>query len=86
MNNLHLNQRFQVQRVSQLINKAPVDTVAYNELPPRQKDVVNDFYNQVDYDTDDVVKEVETTIDNVSVKHEVNTDVIYDYIDKELGV
>jgi hypothetical protein len=74
-----------VQRVSQLINKAPGDTVAYNELPPRQKDVVNDFYNQVNYDTDDVVKEVEKTIDDVSVKHEVNTDVIYNYIDKELG-
>ena len=53
-----------MQRVSQLINKAPVDTVAYNELPPRQKDVVNDFYNQVNYDTDDVVKEVEKTIDD----------------------
>jgi len=55
-------------------------------LSPRQKDVVSDFYNQVDYDTDDVVKEVETTIDNVAVKHEVNTDVIYNYIDKELGL
>ena len=85
MNNLHLKPRFQVQRVSQLINKAPVDTVAYNELPPRQKDVVNDFYNQVNYDTDDVVKEVENTIDDVSVKLEVNTDVIYNYIEMVLG-
>lgn len=75
-----------MQRVSQLISKSPVDTEAFNKLSPRQKDVVSDFYNQVDYDTDDVVKEVETTIDNVAVKHEVNTDVIYDYIDKELGL
>ena len=75
-----------MQRVSQLINKSPVDTETFNKLSPRQKDVVSDFYNQVDYDTDDVVKEVETTIDNVAVKHEVNTDVIYNYIDKELGL
>ena len=34
---------------------------------------------------DDVVKEVETTIDKVSLQHNVKTDVVYDYIDKELG-
>ncbi len=75
-----------MQRVNQLINKAPVDTAAYNDLPPRHKDVVNDFYNSVNYDSDDVVNEVETTIDKVSLQHNVKTDVVYDYIDKELGV
>jgi len=48
--------------------------------------VVSDFYNSVNYDSDDVVKEVETTIDKVSLQHNVKTDVVYDYIDKELGV
>jgi hypothetical protein len=48
--------------------------------------VVNDFFGQVNYDNVDVVKEVETTIDKVSLKHNVQTNVVYDYIDKELGV
>ena len=50
------------------------------------KDVVTDFYNNVDYDSDDIVKEVETTIDKVSLQHNVKTDVMYNYIDKETGL
>ena len=72
-------------RVNQLLKKNVVDTTAFNELPPLHKDVVTDFYNNLNYDNDDVVKEVETTIDNVSLQHNIKTDVIYDYIDNELG-
>ena len=72
-------------RVNQLLKPSAVDTSAFNELPPRHKEVVNDFYNQVDYDNKDVVKEVEKTIDIVSSKHNVNTDVMYNYIEKETG-
>ena len=70
-------------RVNQLLKPSAVDTSAFNDLPPRHKEVVNDFYNQVDYDNKDVVKEVEKTIDIVSSKHNVNTDVMYNYIEKE---
>ena len=72
-------------RVNQLLKPSAVDTSAFNDLPPRHKEVVNDFYNQVDYDNKDVVKEVEKTIDIVSSKHNVNTDVMYNYIEKEIG-
>ena len=61
-----------------------VDTPAFKELP-LHKDVVTDFYNNVDYDSD-IVKEVETTIDKVSLQHNVKTDVMYNYIDKETGL
>ena len=74
-----------MMRVNQLLKKNVVDTTAFNNLSPQHKDVVNDFYNQVNYDTNDVVREVETTIDKVALKHNVNTDVVYDYIDKEIG-
>ena len=74
-----------MMRVNQLLKQNVVDTTAFNELSPQHKDVVNDFYNQVNYDTNDVVREVETTIDKVALKHNVNTDVVYDYIDKEIG-
>ena len=74
-----------MMRVNQLLKQNVVDTTAFNELSPQHKDVVNDFYNQVNYDNNDVVREVETTIDKVALKHNVNTDVVYDYIDKEIG-
>jgi cation diffusion facilitator CzcD-associated flavoprotein CzcO len=73
-------------KVNQLLKKNVVDTTTFNDLPPKHKEVVNDFFGQVNYDNVDVVKEVETTIDKVSLKHNVQTNVVYDYIDKETGV
>ena len=72
-------------KVNQLLKPNVVDTTAFNNLPPLHKDVVSDFFNQVNYDNVDVVKEVETTIDKVATQHSVNTDVIYNYMNKELG-
>ena len=74
-----------MMKVSQVIKQNVVDTSAFRNLPPLHKDVVTDFYNNLNYDNDDVIKEVETTIDNVSLQHNIKTDVIYDYIDNELG-
>ena len=75
-----------MMKVSQLLKPNVVDTTTFNNLPPKHKEVVNDFFGQVDYDNKDIVKEVETTIDKVALKHNVKTDIVYDYIDKELGV
>ena len=75
-----------MMKVSQVIKQDVVDTSAFKELPPLHKDVVTDFYNNVDYDSDDIVKEVETTIDKVSLQHNVKTDVMYNYRDKEVGL
>ena len=72
-------------KVNQLLKPNVVDTTVFNNLPPLHKDVVSDFFNQVNYDNVDVVKEVETTIDKVATQHNVNTDVIYNYIEKETG-
>ena len=72
-------------KVNQLLKPNVVDTTIFNNLPPLHKDVVSDFFNQVDYDNNDVVAEVETTIDKVATQHNVNTDVIYNYIEKETG-
>ena len=59
-----------MMRVNQLLKQNVVDTTAFNELSPQHKDVV---------------REVETTIDKVALKHNVKTDVVYNYIDKEIG-
>ena len=75
-----------MMRVSQLLKPNVVDTTAFSQLPPKHKEVVNDFFGQVDYENNDVVKEVETTIDKVSTKHNVNTEILYNYINNETGV
>ena len=74
-----------MMKVSQLLKPNVVDTNVFSQLPPKHKEVVTDFFNQVDYDSVDVVKEVETTIDKVALKHNVKTDIVYDYIDRETG-
>ncbi len=84
MNNLNLKTRFLVQRVSQLINK-PVNTTAYNDLPPLHKEVVADFFKVVEKEEGNIIDRVETAIDVVSLTHNVSTNVVYDYINKETG-
>ena len=87
MNNLHQNQRCQqVMKVSQLLKPNVVDTTVFNQLPPKHKEVVNDFYNQVEKSDGNIIDRVETTIDKVATKHNVSTDIMYNYIDNETGV
>ena len=87
MNNLHQSQRCQqMMRVNQLLKPNVVDTTVFNQLPPKHKEVVNDFYNQVEKSDGDIINRVETTIDKVATKHNVNTDILYNYINNETGV
>ena len=87
MSNQHLSLRYQqMMKLNQLLKPNVVDTETFSQLPPKHKEVVTDFFSQVDYDSVDVVKEVESTIDKVALKHNVQTNVVYDYMDKELGV
>ena len=86
MNNLHQSQRCrQMMRVSQLLKPNVVDTTVFNQLPPKHKEVVNDFYNQVEKSDGNIIDRVETTIDKVATKHNVSTDIMYNYINKETG-
>ena len=86
MNNRLLQTRYQqMMKLNQLLKPNVVDTETFSQLPPKHREVVNDFFSQVDYDNVDVVKEVESTIDKVALKHNVQTNVVYDYMDKELG-
>ena len=73
-----------MQRVSQLINK-PVNTTAYNNLPPLHNEVVSDFFKVVEKEEGSIIDRVETAIDVVSLTHNVSTNVVYDYINKETG-
>ena len=75
-----------MKRVSQLLKPNVVDTTVFNQLPPRHKEVVNDFHNQLEKADGNIIDRVETTIDKVATKHNVSTDIMYNYIDKETGV
>ena len=75
-----------MMRVSQLLKPNVVDTTVFNELPPKHKEVVNDFYNQLEKADGNIIDRVETTIDKVATQHNVSTDIMYNYINKETGV
>ena len=55
-------------------------------MPPLHKDVVTDFFKVVEKEEGSIIDRVETAIDFVSDQHNVSTDVMYDYINKETGV
>tara|TARA_B100000676_G_scaffold275723_1_gene296087 strand:- start:849 stop:1073 length:225 start_codon:yes stop_codon:yes gene_type:complete len=73
-------------KVSQLLKPSVVDTTAFNSLSPRHKEVVTNFYNEVENSTGDIVNRVEKAIDKIATSNNVSTDIMYDYINKETGV
>ena len=62
------------------------DTNAFNELPPLHKEVVTDFYKVLEKENGNIIDRVETAIDIVADFHDVNTQILYNYIEKETGV
>ena len=74
-----------MMRVSQLLKPNVVDTTVFNQLQPNHKEVVNDFYILVENSDGNIIDRVETTIDKVATKHNVSTDIMYNYINKETG-
>lgn len=70
-------------RVSDLVNTN--GSKNYNELPPLHKELVDDFFKLVDKQDGGIVDKVETAIDKASTFHNVHTDVLYNYIEKEVG-
>ena len=75
-----------MMKVSQLLKQNVVDTTAFNNLSPRHKEVVTNFYNEVENSTGDIVNRVEKAIDKIATSNNVSTDIMYDYINKETGV
>ena len=74
-----------MMKVNQLLKPNVVNTTSFNSLPPKHRDVVNDFYKVVELEKGNVVDRVEAAIDVVADKHNVSTEIVYNYIDKETG-
>jgi peptide subunit release factor 1 (eRF1) len=62
----------------------PIDTKTFNELPPLHKEVVTDFFKVLDKEDGNVIDNIETAVDKTADFHNVNTNVLYNYIDKEV--
>jgi len=74
-----------MMKVNQLLKPNVVDTTTFNQLPPKHKEVVNDFFKVVELEDGNIIDRVEAAIDVVADNHNVNTDVVYNYINKETG-
>ena len=61
-----------------------IDTKTFNELPPLHKEVVTDFFKVLEKEDGNVIDKFETAVDKTASFHNVNTDVLYNYIDKEV--
>jgi len=74
-----------MMKVNQLLKPNVVDTTTFNQLPPKHKEVVNDFFKVVELENGNIIDRVEAAVDVVADNHNVNTDVVYNYINKETG-
>lgn len=64
--------------------KKLVDSKTFNSLPPLHKEAVTDFFKILDKeDSENIVMNVEESVDKVSDFHNINTSVIYNYIEAE---
>jgi len=72
------------QKLSNLFSKSEIDTKTYNGLPPLHKEAVNDFFKLCNNEDGNIVDNVEDAVNKVAEFHNINTSVIYNYIDKEV--
>jgi len=72
------------QKLSNLFSKSEIDTKTYNSLPPLHKEAVNDFFKLCNNEDGNIVDNVEDAVNKVAEFHNINTSVIYNYIDKEV--
>lgn len=61
-----------------------LDTETFNKLPPLHKEVVTDFFKVLDKEDGTLIDKFETAVDKTAAFHNVNTDVLYNYIDNEV--
>jgi hypothetical protein len=69
-------------------NKKLVNSKTFVGLPPLHKEAVTDFFKVVEKDQGlrhgkNIVMNVEEAVDKVAEFHDINTAVIYDYIEAE---
>ena len=71
-------------KLSDLKSQNEIDTDTFNSLPPLHKDVVNDFFKNLDKEDGTILTNFETAVDKTAVQHNVNTSVLHNYFDNEI--
>jgi len=67
-----------------LSNQNKINTQTFNSLPPLHREVVTDFFKVLDKEEGSIIDKFETAVDKTASFHNVNTDVLYNYFDKEV--
>ncbi|MDB4342507.1 hypothetical protein OAA20_00325 [bacterium] len=71
-------------KLSDLKSQNEINTDTFNSLPPLHKDVVTDFFRNLDKEEGTILTNFETAVDKTAVQYNVNTDVLYNYFDNEV--
>lgn len=71
-------------KLSDLKSQNEINTDTFNSLPPLHKDVVNDFFKNLDKEDGTILTNFETAVDKTAVQHNVNTSVLHNYFNNEV--
>ena len=71
-------------KLSDLKSQNEVNTDTFNSLSPLHKDVINDFFKNLDKEDGTILTNFETAVDKTAVQHNVNTSVLHNYFDNEI--
>jgi hypothetical protein len=72
------------QRISNLKREDFIDSQSYGTLSPLMKEAVKDVFELIEKSTGDIIEKFEKSVDKVAEFHNINTQKLYDYFDKEL--
>jgi hypothetical protein len=72
------------KKLSNLLNKDLIDSKSFASLSPLMKEAITDVFNLIEKETGDIIEKFESAVDKVAEHHNINTQLFYDYFDKEL--
>lgn len=70
---------------TKIVSDWGLDNPQYNSLSPLHREVVADFFKQYELEDGNIVDKVDSAIDKVASFHNVSTQVVHDYFEKEMG-
>tara|TARA_B110000285_G_C15018391_1_gene560244 strand:+ start:864 stop:1112 length:249 start_codon:yes stop_codon:yes gene_type:complete len=60
-----------------------IDSKSFNGLTPLMKEAITDFFKIVEKETGNIIQKVDNAVTKVASFHNINTNTVYDYFDKE---
>jgi len=73
-------------RISNIVKETRfMDSKSYNNLSPKMKEAIKEIYKLIENEQKDIVKNFEGAVDKVSQSHKINTEILYNYFNKEVN-